>query len=912
MDFKSKIIKNGELLEQIWVILMFISIFNLNAFISLTYQKKFYIGNMISIIIIWVITSALGYLLFRYVWKKIRFSKIKVWVTNNNYLILVLLLSTIIRIPMLNTLPKWDAGEYYYRLGTACQNYDFTFSCFFENFRLCNHSNLGFSFFYAIAEFLFPRKQIGILSLNLIFTELAIMCIYLLLKEYWLDVEDKVVALITFVVSCTPIFLGTFAYFNVDYFLFIVFIFLVYFEYSQKNILMIFAAIVLSQTKETGVIIVATYLGSKMFVGFVQKKGNVLNRLRAILHKPYTWAAVLSGMLYIAEMKLIGSVTGWTQGADQESPMRWDSAGFNCFGYNLNYIIYKLKQLLILNFSWIICIIFIVSTVLLIIQRKRKYKNEHRLFYVIIVMVTFVIFSVLYITYTLPRYNILFNVLFTLFAVCLLYVVLEKVWDGKFYCFLMTILGTCFLIQSFWNIDIISSKYFETLSIGNGNSMIFSSYQNNYYGDGLVTNYQYAWIDKAIDKVLRNIHFNADILVIQPKEEYSVYAQGNLATYYLGWDSKNGKRIVEQDPGMIIQCRAPEALFTPFPYKVYDYNMLNSVRQRAVVIFIPYYELDEKETLRPLEKFYDIGQRKTLSKYGGEIVYYELLKKTSYRHLELENLSDDQLGINDNYSDNLFDGMKKQGWSKEKVREYYWYLLCQNAKVRKYKKEKSHIAMLDEVTMDVKIYSDDNQLIPSGQLGYYAGSYEKIIVGSNSMISAIDEMLIGCAVGDVVSCDWTVPTNYYSLPDYVGKTLHIEITPTAITGHINLDIVRDSKKRKIYKNAFNTVWNYYKQETLCSVVFATLDSNTFPYTELQKQRKKVKDYYYNLLYSAHISEKQFLEEYAMMSQDEFNTRKERMSRARCMWKYWKKKYYQQEKIIKENLYRSCLKQNEIE
>ena len=79
-------------------------------------------------------------------------------ISSDRYLYAILFVSGILRSFSLNVMQRWDAGEYYYRLGTACENFDFTWEAFFEQFRLCGHPTLGFAPIYAIGEFFAPRR----------------------------------------------------------------------------------------------------------------------------------------------------------------------------------------------------------------------------------------------------------------------------------------------------------------------------------------------------------------------------------------------------------------------------------------------------------------------------------------------------------------------------------------------------------------------------------------------------------------------------------------------------------------------------------------------------------------------------------------------------------------------------------
>lgn len=86
-----------------------------------------------------------------------------------------------------------------------------------------------------IGEFFSPQTGRGIFVVNMIFTLLAVYAIYDLLKNYWLKCDRKTAAVLAFLVSCTPIFLGTFAYVNVDYLLAVLFIYIIYAEYHGNG-----------------------------------------------------------------------------------------------------------------------------------------------------------------------------------------------------------------------------------------------------------------------------------------------------------------------------------------------------------------------------------------------------------------------------------------------------------------------------------------------------------------------------------------------------------------------------------------------------------------------------------------------------------------------------------------------------
>ena len=64
-------------------------------------------------------------------------------------------------------------------------------------------------------------------------------------------------------------------------------------------------------------------------------------------------------------------------------------------------------------------------------------------------------------------------------------------------------------VESYITIDPVTRKGFHQVSTGKW-TMNYESEFMSYFGDGLVTNYQYAWIDKAFDKVLEDIFSAGD------------------------------------------------------------------------------------------------------------------------------------------------------------------------------------------------------------------------------------------------------------------------------------------------------------------------------------------------------------------------------------------------------------------
>lgn len=230
---------------------------------------------------------------------------------DRKFLLLLLAVAFLLRVWMIGTIPRWDAGEYYYRLGTACDSFAFTWDSFWENFRLANHTSLGFSLVMAIGEFLNPRGVVGVQVVELILTLAAICCLYGLLKNYWMKLSDGKAAYFAFIVSVTPLFLGTFAYINVDYVMAVFFIYLMYSEYRENYILMAFWAVMMTQTKEPGMVVAFGYFAARLLYGMLMKGGSVRERVDLVLRDKGNWSGAAVGICIILNMLLQNGLTTW-------------------------------------------------------------------------------------------------------------------------------------------------------------------------------------------------------------------------------------------------------------------------------------------------------------------------------------------------------------------------------------------------------------------------------------------------------------------------------------------------------------------------------------------------------------------------------------------------------------------------
>lgn len=544
--------------------------------------------------------------------------KKKLW--RERYLYAVLLIAGILRSFSLNTMQRWDAGEYYYKLGNACENFDFTLQSFFEQFRLCGHPTLGFAPIYAIGDFLFPRKIIGMELMNLALTLAAIFCIFRIFEKILPQTSNRRLGLYTLLVSCGPLFLGTFQNFNPDSGIALFAVFVICSCLYRQYFLMFFWSCVVIQTKETGIVMKAGLVLGLALYDFCSEKGRLSQRVLRVVKNPGTWIAGISVLLQLGYMKLIGGLTSWA--SEDQQMFQWDNHGLNCFGFRPDFVITKLKEFFLLNFNWIYVLVIAVGLLLLILNRKKRQKPSRGLVLLWSVGGCLLLFLILYITGALTRYNLFCDLVLAMTGI----VVIEQCFPAAVrYIVTIPCLGLM-LAQSFFTIDPVSRLVFPQVNTG-AVSMVYTQMPSEeiYYGDTIVYNHQYTFIDKALDNIFAETYKGGDMNVVHFGGSYGDGSQfnGNFwqdwIPYKVRWDKKYEKRVhYKSEDTVRINVFGEEWLIQWF-----ERGTVEEVDE-AVLIFLPQFEYDEEECLKKLEPLFEIGEKKTWKSTAGCVDYYEI------------------------------------------------------------------------------------------------------------------------------------------------------------------------------------------------------------------------------------------------------------------------------------------------
>ena len=616
---------------QITVISVIFSVFLLSALVN-----KINTDVIIPVgVYIWLLLTAilLAGTVLLYLWNldqgKIH-EKSRTYLTDPHIWIIIIF-SVVIRLPMFTQIQKWDSSAYYGGVAAACRYFDYTFASVWDYFRIASHPTFAFTFFCAIGEFLIPDKVTGVLIIQLNLTVSALICIYHMLRGYWCNMPSMPSMLVVLLLSIIPIFWGTFSIVNVDYYLILFFIFMVYSDYRKYEILRFGWMVAVMLTKETGWMIVAGYIAACLVMLWQKEKEESLKvKMKRLGKEPLVQICVLGIIIICLYVVKQGSLFSWFDVGTKKSffvsgkEIKERGLGINAVGVYLPYILHKLAQIFILNFMWIPSGIIISSCVIIAKGRMKYRKKIRNLESSIGALVLFILFNIFFVTVALSRYTVFSAVMIWLIASILAYYIiiprLMQLLPGKVLAGLGGVLAVVLCIQNFAYIDPFSNLIFQRLDSGKG-TILSTDMNLNGYGDTLINNYRYSYVDKLLDKLLKTVEYNSDMQVIALGEgdTYPIYGMKN---YVLGWDLSKQRRIslnVKDDDIISINLLYLTDL---------EANEVREILPRAVVYFLKYCEYDEESYLKRLEPYYVIGERQELDNWGGTLSYYVLERKT--------------------------------------------------------------------------------------------------------------------------------------------------------------------------------------------------------------------------------------------------------------------------------------------
>lgn len=525
------------------------------------------------------------------------------------------------RVVQLGDTPRWDALTYYRVLIDACENFDFTISSFLNGFSLAYHPTLAYAGLAGIGEFLLPGDYKGVLYVQLILNLIMAWCLYKVLLKILPKCSWIYHTLASCVVLSTPLVLGTFSYFQPDAGTVYFFVFFLYCYLYKRSILMFFSMLLLVQTKEIGIVILAGFIigvaSGKLLFG--KKEKSIWKRILDFLKEPLGISIIIAvitlGIYFVIFLKNGGII--WNIAGKE-------GEGFSTFSFQPVFMVFKWKQFFIMNFNWIIWGAILLLSAVIFLKNLCK-RNKRRIWHREAVLGIFcaaliqVIFYCIYITYTLPRYHVLIDFSGVLLLVILVGAFMQGQTDSKAVqkvrkksiCYAGIFgIGMLLLLEAYTTIDPVSLAVFRNETTGNGRIIYSDHLESAIQRDFCVYNHQYTYLNKAYDHVLRDVgyHEGMDVMI------WGSVVNDELFNGAYNWDMEEQKRTLKEGDDII-------------PIRGVEREMVESgmvtLNREAVFVLTPQFIVSEDYAENYLEMYYEIRYKGHVDvPFGGRVIFY--------------------------------------------------------------------------------------------------------------------------------------------------------------------------------------------------------------------------------------------------------------------------------------------------
>lgn len=236
------------------------------------------------------------------------------------------------------------------------------------------------------------------------------------------------------------------------------------------------------------------------------------------------------------------------------------------------------------------------------------------------ILAAFTAFSCLYITAAMARYNVVGDIMLYLLGLAFLDMMIS---NAAMYIPSAGI-AVMLIAQCFYTVDPLTVAAFGGVDTGSG-KMVYVGIEDGdrYYGDYLIYNTQYLWIDRVMDKLLADSDYDGTQDIILFNDYGGSQIAGNDPLYYYNWDKRLKKRVFYSNENTV-----------KMSYIVGDILADNmKLQSRAIVVFIPYMHNDEEKAMHRLNIFYNAGPRQSAYDRHGRIDYYNLVRLKKYRFI---------------------------------------------------------------------------------------------------------------------------------------------------------------------------------------------------------------------------------------------------------------------------------------
>ena len=415
-----------------------------------------------------------------------------------------------------------------------------------EGGKIFSHIAHGFMIVTMLGQFINTSTGMGFQYSYMVMGAVAAVCLFNIFRVLFPKKKAYVCAVAAFIVSIQPMFLGLSTSMQMEYPLAVLFIFALCAFLTRKYILTIFWLVMLGTCKETGAMMAFSFLFFAIvfiIVGFVRKSGGIKEALKKIKVWQYIAGGVFLAVCIVLFIKIL-FMPAWG-GVRIIDVLKIGGDGRLNFQFESSHFILKARQLFILNFSWLWVVILIVCLLVLAFVpavKEKKQINSRAFLFILIQYAVYTGFLLFFLEAKGTRYNILSDVLFLLIVMTMVMRVLDR-WFA--FVPVSVVIAGLALAETFVTIDPVTLAVFSRVNTG-GMPMVWTAASKKEVpivdinvGDFGYYNYQYTYMDKAVDRMFEEVDYQGWFRILS---SFNENIEDQFGYEELVWDSKLKQR----------------------------------------------------------------------------------------------------------------------------------------------------------------------------------------------------------------------------------------------------------------------------------------------------------------------------------------------------------------------------------
>jgi hypothetical protein len=565
---------------------------------------------------------------------------------------ILLLADFLVRCCYLDAVPRWDAATYWGGLVEAVKatqaitHWTELPRVVLQTYNVFGHPAMGYFGLLVLGQLIdFPNLFILNMT-NALLATFSVYCVYKIFR-WFLPKKDQLteVLLATAIFALDPLFFGSSIFLNTDFPVLVFFTAalasLLYQRYGWFTI----ASFFMIFSKETGMIFWLALLGGvfvyvmlNIFREFREQGRLSLRQMLLVIphHKPFSLSSRFFSLVCLITPGIVFKLYSeaqkgamWAMGTG----LKFDSKGWNCFGFNSRVVLNRAGEIFILNFHWLLVLLIIAALLIILVKRVMSgvasgamsgamldvvsgvAPSQERpnliwgIFPVLISFTGFLVFNLTYITYIIPRYVVSGGFFLIFFTVILLPLVLKASKIRKSIYGLIFILFTA---QTFWTLDPLSKWVFGSTSFSKHKILQIDS-ASEALGNGFVYSAAFAAQDKLFNLMHKAMPLKPDSTIIT-SDANAGYAWNTMGGIYVNKTSLN--RTIDWRNG--------------FAYNIVNISNLKSIvlPANAFYVYMPWLAQysNEAEELNVLRSLYKISEVNEVSFQGYSLSFYRLTR----------------------------------------------------------------------------------------------------------------------------------------------------------------------------------------------------------------------------------------------------------------------------------------------